>query len=102
MKVTIIKGVGMLVKIAVGLWSAVVLVQAADAVKNAGSIGVISVILTILLATLALRRELRRIWSKTWLMSVEHEMLVGDYCERKGIKPADLPTRQGHEFSGAD
>ena len=24
---------------------------------------------------------------------IEHEVLIGDYCERKGIKPESLPTR---------
>lgn len=27
---------------------------------------------------------------------VEHEMLIGDYAKRNGIKVSDLPTRQRH------
>lgn len=38
--------------------------------------------------------QLKKIHEKTFLMSVEHEMLIGDYCERKNIRPRDLPTRQ--------
>lgn len=28
--------------------------------------------------------------------AIEHELIVIDYCERKGIKLNDLPTRLGH------
>lgn len=34
-----------------------------------------------------------RIERKLNYFLVEHEMLVGDYAERKGVKPSDLPTR---------
>lgn len=36
---------------------------------------------------------IRRVERKFDRLMVEHEMLVVDYCDRKGIKLGDLPTR---------
>lgn len=49
---------------------------------------------TNLLGYIGLLWTLHRIDKKMTLRGVEHEMLMGDYCERRRIRIADLPTRR--------
>lgn len=68
--------------------------QVLPVVQSGSWIQMIVIASTIAGATWRVNSQLKKIHEKTFLISVEHEMLIGDYCERKNMRPRDLPTRQ--------
>jgi hypothetical protein len=53
-------------------------------------VGNIIAFLACLLSVLALWRRIETLLAK---FMIEHELLVRDYCQRKGIALEDIPTR---------
>ena len=80
--------------VAIVLFSGVVLAQTFPVVQAGNWVQVVLLVGTIIGSAWRVNSQLKKIHEKTFLISVEHEMLVSDYCERKSMKPHELPTRQ--------
>jgi hypothetical protein len=57
------------------------------------TLGNIVAIITIILGVLRIDSSLRGILHKLEIFTIEHEIILADYCKRAGIDLNELPTR---------